>query len=868
MNFSKYLKQINVLLLSTLAFTCCIISIPLAQAIERVPPIIKPFIQIDDDPVWWGVKSKAALPGLGAYPAAGEGKYSWCHTLGVDQIDFDSKNTFTINNISTVTGNYGGKEYAVTQAQMAYILHHYQDIKTDTSRAGIAFLVHANFETRTIKGRTPMEKVQRVKKWLTNNRPDVLSKAKQYVAEARKSGWDSYSKIEVVGEGKRLGDIHGLGIKNQNGKFIADVPMKVVIKGPAKFIETGTNTWEGKTKGEPITLKWEATGNGTVTWKSYFPKTTLRNAASKTGRQDMILSASGNPKEEVPGPSFKVVYDFQPIGLSQVDAASIPSGLGKLTDTITVSADSKYVNPNWLEGVSVKYEAEVYYLGQTLPDKPKPIPTGTKPVATASVTAPKPGKYSATVKANKPGFYTWVWKVVKANQGRFKDRIHADWSDKYLTETETQVQRYEGKISSKNNLIGVHGGTDAKFFLNDWIHISGFPANHGDFKGYGAIKPDVKEVQHELYCVKGKVREGITKTLKPLWSATTPARNGDYRIADMFPNDPGLHVQDIDCRGTLIWVSSFTGDGRVEPLRTSDMDSTESYNPTPPSMKTTALDKTDGDKYLPPKGEITITDTVKYSELATGKPYTLTASLMDKASGKPLTNEEGKPITTSKKFTPTHRNGIVKIDIPVKAELLYGKTTVVFEKMTRPGREPIIHADINDENQTLYSPKLHTTATTGGSKLVDLSKPTVIIEDKVEYTSLQPGATYTLIPTLMNQDGTPVAGVEAKPFTFTAKKSGKGSITLTMSIPSNTLKQEGKTTWVVFEELHLGNTPNGKIITEHKDLNDTEQTIHYQPLPATGTTSTITWITLFATTATMIGIVIKRNRVYRSKHQH
>ncbi|WP_278866145.1 hypothetical protein [Varibaculum cambriense] len=51
---------------------------------------------------------------------------------------------------------------------------------------------------------------------------------------------------------------------------------------------------------------------------------------------------------------------------------------------------------------------------------------------------------------------------------------------------------------------------------------------------------------------KTKLTEGVTRSLKPVKSWTIPAKNGDYRIADYFPEAPGEHIQDIDCRGTLV----------------------------------------------------------------------------------------------------------------------------------------------------------------------------------------------------------------------------------------------------------------------------------------------------------------------------
>ena len=48
--------------------------------------------------------------------------------------------------------------------------------------------------------------------------------------------------------------------------------------------------------------------------------------------------------------------------------------------------------------------------------------------------------------------------------------------------------------------------------------------------------------------------------------------------------------------------------------------------------------------------------------------------------------------------------------------LLAGKTTVVFESLSKEGKELAVHADIDDEGQTVHWPEIHTTATIDGKK--------------------------------------------------------------------------------------------------------------------------------------------------------
>ena len=165
----------------------------------------------------------------------------------------------------------------------------------------------------------------------------------------------------------------------------------------------------------------------------------------------------------------------------------------------------------------------------------------------------------------------------------------------------------------------------------------------------------------------------------------------------------------------------------------------------------------------------------------------------------------------------------MEIDIPVRAELLKGKTTVVFEDVLREGKEPIVHHDLGDKDQTVYSPDAKTTATDGkdGDKAVLGGR--VHINDTVEYHSLKPGETYTLVGTMMDkQTGKKVDCMGAKPVTFKADKSGNGKVNMAFygncSVAANSK-------WVVFEDIYTGNSDKGTHVVEHHDLDDIDQTV-------------------------------------------
>ena len=933
---------------------------------------------------------------LGAHqPVTGDGKLAWCIEMGPMGIapgQTVTKETLTGAGAMT---NYGGGDVDLTNvAQVAWILDKYENVNTNDSRAAISMIIHFNLEINKNSAASRAE-IYRVWGWLQANHPAATNLARKYVQEAKASGVHSYTSTSHTGEGKREGTITNIGIKNVSGNHIAGIPYTLTLKGPAVFTASGKNTLSGKTANKPITVNWRSTGNGKVSFIArYTYKDALTKLTGPAGKQRMIQGHPDPSHKNVPGGEWKVIYDFQPMATSKVTEPSVAATKGEISDTIKAFADPKYANPEWIKDTEVTYKGEVYYMGETLPAKAQAVPAGAKPVATTSLKFTAPGEQTATVKADKPGFYTWVWSVDKKSQKK-PDLIHANWTDGYTVAGETQVKRIVGKITSKNNVIKVHSGSDAKFFLNDWVKVEGFPTNHPTFAGYGAIKADHKTIDQHLYCVPSKTKlvEGVTKGMTPVKSWTIPAKNGDYRIADYFPEAPGEHIQDIDCRGTLVFVSEFAGDNRVEPLRTSELDPNESFVPDQPGIHTTATDKADGDKFLPLTGMVTIKDKVTYRELAAGKEYTLQATLMDKATGKPfqdcndaatVTDYSGKiekvvndfaakikingsyeyaikngkvsskalnsivpgfgegreldslikaagysledifgqgaigramshstrtpdgktasggtvgiyspkktvdveklakaisselvkylkdhpqkseakdckPVTASKKFTPTHRNGVVEIDIPVRAELLAGKTTVVFEDVLREGKEPIVHHDINDRDQTVYSPDAKTTATDGKDGDKTVNDGNVKINDVVEYKSLIPGDTYTVTGKLMNKEtGETVDCMKGKPVTFKADKSGNGKVSVSFF---GNCKVKADTQWVVFEDIYTGKTPKGTHVVEHHDIDDVDQTVTVVPTPVlakTGSASTISL--LFALVLTGAGAVALYSR--------
>ena len=102
-------------------------------------------------------------------------------------------------------------------------------------------------------------------------------------------------------------------------------------------------------------------------------------------------------------------------------------------------------------------------------------------------------------------------------------------------------------------------------------------------------------------------------------------------------------------------------------------------------------------------------DIVSYHNLTPGKEYVVKGTLMNKTSGKPVTvNDEH--VTAETAFTPETRDGEVKVTFTFNSYVITETTdVVVFESLYREEVEITVHADIEDEGQSVkvYVPEDH-----------------------------------------------------------------------------------------------------------------------------------------------------------------
>lgn len=294
---------------------------------------------------------------------------------------------------------------------------------------------------------------------------------------------------------------------------------------------------------------------------------------------------------------------------------------------------------------------------------------------------------------------------------------------------------------------------------------------------------------------------------------------GDYTLEELScDNNKGkiLYKGEFSIRRDKVTVDIGTIENHSEPtpvITTQASDAKTQYQIIKPSADTDILDK------------VTITDTMA------GRDYTITGTLMDKDTGEAVM-VNGNPVTASQTFTSDGTKKVLDMHFNFDSSALGGKTVVVCEKLTYGDYVAATEEDMENKDQTIYFPEIHTTAT--DSETADhltLADSRAVITDTVTYTNLLKGETYTLSGVLMDKDTGKELLVDGETVTqemsFTA---GRASGTKKLKFEFDTTGLAGKS-FVVYETLTLEDVE----VAEHKDINDEGQTIH---IPAAQTTAT------------------------------
>ena len=407
--------------------------------------------------------------------------------------------------------------------------------------------------------------------------------------------------------------------------------------------------------------------------------------------------------------------------------------------------------------------------------------------------------------------------------------------------------KYVAQITQNGNLASLKGGNTFK--VSDKI-------KRGDFK-LTKIDTDnqnrMSDIPFRVTC-KGTGESHIIKTdengyfsSESSWNAHSKNTNGggaydglwfssadgSAKVDDSVGAMPygDYTLEELSCdnnRGKILYKGEFSI--RRDKV-TVDIGTIENHSEPTPVITTQASDAKTQYQIIKPSADTDIVDKVTITDTMAGREYTITGTLMDKETGEAIT-VNGNPVTASQTFTSDGTKKVLDMHFTFDSSALGGKTVVVCEKLTYGDYVAATEEDMENKDQTIYFPEIHTTAT--DSETADhltLADSRAVITDTVTYTNLLKGETYTLSGVLMDKDTGKELLVDGEPVTqemaFTA---GRASGTKKLKFEFDTTGLAGKS-FVVYETLTLEDVE----VAEHKDINDEGQTIH---IPAAQTTAT------------------------------
>lgn len=283
-----------------------------------------------------------------------------------------------------------------------------------------------------------------------------------------------------------------------------------------------------------------------------------------------------------------------------------------------------------------------------------------------------------------------------------------------------------------------------------------------------------------------------------------------------------------------------------------------------PAAQTTATDDSSKINVSEAKKEVSVTDTVAYRNLVPGKEYTVRGTAVDKETGEPLTDADGNELVSTAKFTAASADGSVDVKFTFDGTAMAGRSVVFFENVYYTDKLIAVHADIDDEAQTVHIPLIFTSVKDKDTDShMSLAGSDVTLTDTVAYRNLVPGKTYTVSGTLMDQRTGKAVTVNGKAVTSSADftpDTADGETTVDFHFNTKGLDD---TTVVVFEKMFYGKAE----IAAHEDINDKGQTIY---IPSVKTTAidkkTATKLTLAEKDIQIVDKVAYRNLVPGEKY--
>ena len=160
-------------------------------------------------------------------------------------------------------------------------------------------------------------------------------------------------------------------------------------------------------------------------------------------------------------------------------------------------------------------------------------------------------------------------------------------------------------------------------------------------------------------------------------------------------------VEELSCKNNedRMLIPAFEVEVTKE-MRVIDLGTLTNDEHPVPEIGTRASDRETGTHNGKRTEQVTVIDRVKWKNLEIGKEYVVKGTLMDKETKKPVL-QDGKEVTAEKKLIPDTDSGELQMEFTFDATKLNGEQVVVFEEVYLEEKLVAVHADLEDEGQSV-----------------------------------------------------------------------------------------------------------------------------------------------------------------------
>ena len=443
---------------------------------------------------------------------------------------------------------------------------------------------------------------------------------------------------------------------------------------PLKIVKTDAET--GRQIPLPCSFKLEDAKGDLVTWTNHYPE------------EDVLDTWTANERGELTLPMLLEEGDYR---IVEVQA---PYGYVKALEGKEFHVDAEY--KGWDDPLAVEFE--------NMPQK------ATITVAKADSSTGDPVEGSTYIVVAAETIQT-PDGTIRAHEGEIVATLVTDEEGRATT-PELYLGTYtvyEAKATDgfaldvvEKTVVLDYAGQDIKVYNHEEA-VTDEPTNPS-IKKVDALDPE-KAVEGAIFHIwndEGTFDEELTTDADGVISLAY-AKHGAYHAQEVEAPE-GYAIAELDEDGNAVTLDFKVNDqGMVEWDESGAMAPMHEFviENMPKTMKTTTIDSESGTHEDQAKDELTIIDTIEYTGLIPGNEYTVTGTLMDKATGEPALDDEGSEITSSTTFTAEESCGTVDVTFTFKGVSLAGKSLVAFETMEFEGAEYMVHADIDDVDQTV-----------------------------------------------------------------------------------------------------------------------------------------------------------------------